>query len=68
MQHRHGADEHHLEREPLAERALQEDQRRSAADRDEGGGRGQRDVDEPGDPVQPVELGPGRESRRCQNR
>ena len=38
---------------------MQEDQRRTAADRDEGGGRRHRDVDEPGDSVQAIELGTG---------
>ncbi len=55
------ADQHHLQREPLRERGLQEDQRRAAADGDEGGGRGQLHVDEPGYPVQSVEIRSRRE-------
>ena len=40
------------------EGGLQEDQRRSAADGDEGGGRSQLDVDQAGDAMQPVKIQP----------
>ena len=59
MQHRHDPDQHHLQREPFHEGGLQEDQRRPAADRDEGGRRSQLHVDQPRDAVQPVEIRPG---------
>ena len=49
-------DQHHLQREPFREGGLQEDQSRSAADRDECGRRSQLDIDKPRDAVQPVEI------------
>ena len=58
MQHHHGSDEDHLKGKPLLKRGLEENQRRTAANGDAGGGRGHLHVDEPGHPVQPVEIRP----------
>ena len=49
--------------EPFLERGLEEDQRRAAADGDDGGGRGHPDIDEPGQAVQAVEIRPRRDRR-----
>ena len=56
MQHRHRADQHHLQREPFAKGRLQEDQRRAAADGDEGRRRGHHHIDEARDAVQAFQL------------
>ena len=63
MQHHHGDDEDHLQGKPLLKGGLEEDQRRAAADGDHGGGRGHADIDEPGQPVQAVEVRPRRDCR-----
>ena len=58
VQHNHGPDQDHLDGKPLLKRGLKEDQRRAAADGDEGGGRGHPDVDETCHPMQTVQIRP----------